>query len=446
MVRIRIPNGLLLRRQLRTIADSLPSHARGVADITVRQNIQLHWVTHRDRCPSCSISSMRVGLTTTGACGDVARAVTGCPLAGLDADEIYDASPIALATRPPFRREQRRVLQPAAQIQDLRHRLPRRGAPIRRSMTLALPALLRKRLSGHDERGFSARVGGGLSTEPHLAMRLNAFVRPEPGVAGGQVAIAEIFRACRRASPKPRAGAPEVPVSEARLRLPTAFSPRLNRAASVPNSIRPRKKILPPISIAITPASTRRSSPDISMSVPRPARPHYPEQLRIAAATLAERFAGGQMRTTIMQNLLLVNIPEQNADRPRAANCECRRVACRWISVLARHRRMHRHRVLQAGDSPRPKALRAGWSRNWTNVCPGFDQQLKLNITGCPNSCGQHWIADLGIEGKKIKVDGRCRTPITSAWAARWAGSSPSRVRSDIAAWPRRFRTRSSGC
>ena len=38
---------------------------------------------------------------------------------------------------------------------------------------------------------------------------------------------------------------------------------------------------------------------------------------------------------------------------------------------------------------------------------PEFDQQLKLHVTGCPNSCGQHWIADLGLEGKKIKVDGR---------------------------------------
>ena len=38
---------------------------------------------------------------------------------------------------------------------------------------------------------------------------------------------------------------------------------------------------------------------------------------------------------------------------------------------------------------------------------PGFDQHVKIHVTGCPNSCGQHWIADIGIEGKKTKVDGR---------------------------------------
>ena len=55
---------------------------------------------------------------------------------------------------------------------------------------------------------------------------------------------------------------------------------------------------------------------------------------------------------------------------------------------------------------------------------PEFDQQLKLHVTGCPNSCGQHWIADVGIEGKKIKHNGAWWTPIISAWAAASGGNS----------------------
>ena len=57
--------------------------------------------------------------------------------------------------------------------------------------------------------------------------------------------------------------------------------------------------------------------------------------------------------------------------------------------------------------SRKPKVFPAGWCRNWKTGFPGFDQDLKLHVTGCPNSCGQHWIADIGIEGKKLKVDGR---------------------------------------
>ena len=91
MVRMRIPNGLLSSLQARTIADLAERHARGIADITVRQNVQLHWVTI-ESLPEILESLWRVGLSTTGACGDVTRNVTGCPLAGLDAHEFCDAS------------------------------------------------------------------------------------------------------------------------------------------------------------------------------------------------------------------------------------------------------------------------------------------------------------------------------------------------------------------
>ena len=92
MVRIRIPNGLLTSAQTRAIAGIADRHARGIADITVRQNIQLHWVTV-ESLPELIETLWSSGLTTIGACGDVARNVTGCPLAGFDAHEFCDASP-----------------------------------------------------------------------------------------------------------------------------------------------------------------------------------------------------------------------------------------------------------------------------------------------------------------------------------------------------------------
>src|SRR5271165_798664 len=96
MVRIRIPNGLLTSRQLHAIADLSDRHGNGVADITVRQNIQLHWV-RIESLPDLFDQLHSVGLSTTGACGDVTRNITGCPLAGLHAAEIVDVSSIALA-------------------------------------------------------------------------------------------------------------------------------------------------------------------------------------------------------------------------------------------------------------------------------------------------------------------------------------------------------------
>src|SRR5437773_4266079 len=93
MIRIRLSNGFLHAHQLRAIAGLAEKYARGIADITVRQNIQLHWVTIEDLTEVIE-ALIHAGLTTTGTCGDVTRNMTGCPLAGLNANELMDASPL----------------------------------------------------------------------------------------------------------------------------------------------------------------------------------------------------------------------------------------------------------------------------------------------------------------------------------------------------------------
>src|SRR5580698_795476 len=95
MMRIGIPNGILSAGQLRTIGELARKYGRNLADITVRQAIQLHWLTI-ESLPEVVDALDAVGLSPKGACGDVVRNVTGCPLAGVAADEVLDASPIAV--------------------------------------------------------------------------------------------------------------------------------------------------------------------------------------------------------------------------------------------------------------------------------------------------------------------------------------------------------------
>ncbi len=95
MQRIALPNGLLTARQLRGIADITKNHARGIADLTTRQNIQLHWLTIQS-LPEVNEKLEEIGLSSKGACGDVVRNVTGCPLAGLDGHELIDSSALAV--------------------------------------------------------------------------------------------------------------------------------------------------------------------------------------------------------------------------------------------------------------------------------------------------------------------------------------------------------------
>src|SRR6202035_2212232 len=96
MMRVRTPNGVLTSRMARTIADVSARYARGSLDITNRQNFQLHWLRIED-VPEIWETLAGVGWTSMGACGDVTRTVTGCPLAGVDAHEIADASPVAVS-------------------------------------------------------------------------------------------------------------------------------------------------------------------------------------------------------------------------------------------------------------------------------------------------------------------------------------------------------------
>jgi sulfite reductase (ferredoxin) len=121
-----------------------------------------------------------------------------------------------------------------------------------------------------------------------------------------------------------------------------------------------------------------------------------------AVADLADRFANGELRTTAMQNLVIVNVPEEQA--PELV------WELKSIELPVHALPFWRGAVACSGTEfcklaiTETKAFSRWLVEELEERLPGFDQQLKLHVTGCPNSCGQHWIADIGIEGKKIKV------------------------------------------
>jgi sulfite reductase (ferredoxin) len=398
MVRIRIPNGFLQSRQLRTIADLTTRYARGIADITVRQNIQLHWITI-EALPEVLDELWRVGLNTTGACGDVTRNVTGCPVAGVDADELCDASPLAL--------EIDRMLAGNAEFYNLPRKFKisiagcRVWCPYPEINDIGLTAATRV-IAGKREIGFSLSVGGGLSAEPFLGARLNAFVRWQqvlPVVKG----VAELFR-----------DAVELREHRERARLKFLFLRHGWTAEEFQDKLEQRIGfVLDPAVPEHVPADAYRDH----IGIHPQKQPGYayvgsavlrgritPEQMR-AAADVSDRFAGGELRATNMQNLLIVNVPRLNAE-PLAKELDD-------IGLKVGGSPFWRGAIACSGTEfcklaiTETKAFSRWLVDELEERLPGFDQHLKLHVTGCPNSCGQHWIADIGIEGKKVKVADR---------------------------------------
>ncbi len=396
MLRIRIPNGFLTSAQFRTLADLAERYAHGVADLTVRQNVQLHWVRVED-LPTIFSALGACGLSSLGTCGDVTRNITGCPLAGLDADEIVDASPLVQAATA--------MVNGSPDFYNLprKYKVSITGCRVWCSYPeindLGLTAV-RDLYSGRV--GFSLRVGGGLSTQPHLAPRLDAFVRPDQVLAVVK-GVSEIFRdsdVLRQNREKARlkflfldhGWTPERFLSELHDRLGFRLDPGV--AEVLPEEayrdhvgIHAQKQDglvyagLPILRGRLTPAEMRR------------------------IAGLAERYGTGDLRSTSMQNLVVVNVP-------RARAGELAREA-HGGGLRLEGSPFRRGTVACTGSEFCKLALTEtkGFARwlveDLEERLPGFEEHVRINITGCPNSCGQHWIADLGIEGKKLKVDGR---------------------------------------
>jgi sulfite reductase (ferredoxin) len=395
MVRIRIPNGIVASHQLRTIAELAERHGRGVADITVRQNFQLHWVT-LESLPDVFHALWLQGVTTVGSCGDVTRNVTGCPLAGLDADELVDASPLVV--------EGTRMLNGNPAFYNLPRKFKVSISGCRAWCTypeindIGFTAV---RHPATGEIGFSVRVGGGLSTDPHLGVRLDAFV-PWGGVLPVLRAIAEIFRdseVLRQNRERARLKFLFLQHGWTAERFCAAIEERLGWTLrqGVPDD--------PPDDVYRDHVGSHpQKDLDYRYVGVAVLRGRLTADQMLAAADLADRYGAGALRTTSMQNLVIPNVPRTRA-RALARELE----AADFVLDASPFRR---GTVACTGSEFCKLALTEtkGFARGLVEALeqrlPGFDQHLRINITGCPNSCGQHWIADLGIEGKKIKVDG----------------------------------------
>ncbi|ADV82483.1 nitrite/sulfite reductase [Terriglobus saanensis] len=395
MMRVGIPNGILTSEQTRVIAQIAKDHGQNLADVTTRQNIQFHWLTI-ESLPLVVDALEKVGLSPKGACGDVVRNVTGCPLAGHDAAELFDASPIA-----------KKVAATLTANNDFVN-LPRKfkicitGCPIWCSYPEINDIALTGVANAAGELGFAVRVGGGLSKDPHIAVKLDAFIRQEQAEEVC-IKIVEIFReqtVLRESRTTARlkflflkhGWTAESFLAELETRMGFKFDPA--PAEHVPgDQYRDHTGVHP---------QKEKGLNYVGLTV---LRGRMTGDQLYALADLADKYGAGDLRCTIQQNIILMGVPSEKVHDLIAE-----------ISKLELHvegSSFWRGTVACTGTEFCKLAITEtkGFARwivdEMEERMPEFTEQLRINVTGCPNNCGQSWISDIGLEGKKIKQDGK---------------------------------------
>jgi sulfite reductase (ferredoxin) len=392
MMRVRTPNGLLNPVQIHTIADLCDEYARGIIDITNRQNFQLHWLRIED-VPAVWDRLAAVGWGSQGSCGDNTRTVTGCPVAGLDASELLDASGIAVA------------VDTYLNGHGLYGNLPRKfkitvtGC----SHWCTYPEIndvgftAARNASG--VVGFHVRLGGGLSTKPHAAVRLNAFIAQTEVVEISE-AIAAIFR-----------DSEELRVNRTKARLKYLFINHGYTAERFLSEIESRigRKLPPAVDEDIPDGRVRDHVGVQRQKEPGTSYAGFSitsgrittDQLRVIA-TLADKYGDGGIRTTAMQNILITGIKDAHLPlviaRATAASLPLSGSSFQRGTLSCTGSEFCKLAIVET------KHFSIGLAAEMEQRMPGFSERIRLYVSGCPNSCGQHWIADVGLQG--VMVDG----------------------------------------
>ena len=382
MLRIRIPGGVLSAEQLDTIGTISERFGRGVADITDRQNVQLHWIRIEDM-PAIWELVEGVGLSTTEACGDTPRNFLGCPLAGIDADEVLDATPFIMQAH------QRLVGNPEFSNLPRKYKISISGCAAGCAQHDINDLSLVGVRNEAGEVGFDLWVGGGLGTNPFFAERLSAFVPPDQ-VEDVVVGVTKVFRdwGYRRARNRARLKFLMRDWGPAKYRevLEDLLGYRLDDLPEGPTFTGDRDHL------GVHKQKDGRNYLGFSPKAGRISG----QQLR-ALARLSERFGEGRIRTTTMQKLVILDVPDENVepliDELDALGMPVRASAWRRNTMACTGIEFCKLAIVET------KGRGVELYRYLEERLPGFEEDVRINVNGCPNSCARYQTADIGLMG-----------------------------------------------
>ena len=399
MLRVRIDGGDLTTEQLRVIGGISTDFGRDTADITDRQNVQLHWIRVED-VPEIWRRLESVGLSTTEACGDVPRVILGSPVAGIAADEIIDPTPVIREIADRW-------------IGDLEvSNLPRKfktaitGHPsqdvVHEINDVSLIGVVHPELGP----GYDLWVGGGLSTKARLADRIGAFVSAERAPEVWH-AVVSIFRdyGYRRLRNK------------ARMKYlledwgPERFRTVLEEeylGYALPDGPAPAPPTRPGDHVGIHEQKDGRFYIGAAPVVGRSSGTTL-----TALADLLEAHGSTRLRTTPHQKIVVLDVERDRVDAvvaglkelgldPEPSVFRRSTIACTGLEFC-------KLAIVDTKDTA--TAAIAQLEERLADLADRLPERLSLHVNGCPNSCARIQTADIGLKGQLLPDDDGGQTP-----------------------------------
>jgi len=428
MVRTKIPAGVVSAAQMDALADVAAQYGGDKGHLTTRQNIQFHFIPLR-QVPELLHKLADARLTTREACYNTVRNVTCCPMAGLLPDEVFDPTPYA------------RQVALAFLHKELTDNLPRKfkiaftGYPddtiFGAIHDIGLKAVIRHE-NGVERRGFQMIAGGGLGPMPNEAEVLDEFV-PVERLVNRCEAVIRVFAKYGNRQNKNKARmkfiirergfawfrdavnkAYDEILTHGGISTPEAVPEGFGGFMSTPPALG-AGALLPVLNTnghadpvyerwIATNVKRQKQAGFSAVTVKLPQGNLSASQMH-ALADLARDAGDGFVRLTVTQNIVLAFVGTHNLKRVHAALKQ---------AGMAES---------GAGEIDDVMSCPGGYSCNLAltksmnlgealaNAVRGYDDPvvrgLSIKISGCPNSCGHHWIADIGFYGNARKIDGR---------------------------------------
>jgi len=393
MVRVKVAGGLVNADQVRALARISREHGRDEAELTTRQGIQLHWV-QLGKLPEVLEAIETAGLTTNGGEGDTVRNITGCPVAGLTDDEVFDVTPVIREVADHFYGNPEFSNLPRKHKYTIAACTAQCNAP-----EISDVALLAVEQNGRE--GFALRIGGGMTNTPRISRDIGVFIPREETIEVLEAVTNAWQRDLRyrisRAKARIKFMMDDYGPEGMRAKIEEALGRRLEDGAAPEAKVdadhlgvHPQKNV---------PGDVHR----VYIGVPVPSGRITGTKLDVLA-DLIDSY-GGDLRFTRQQNFILGGVPVERVEYVKTTLREIGFDLDRG-RAFGRSLACTSHQFCNYSVAETKGKLDELLDELTGHFGAGPIGDLAIHMDGCPHACAQHWVGEIGLQSTTTRVEG----------------------------------------